>query len=107
MESGEKLRDLIAEKGWKQREFADMIDHSLSQLNKVLRGERNVSSKMIEKLIVVFPDLDLNWFLRNDVTIRNMVTEEGTPYKKELNPKQILKNMEQEIKALQSIMTQK
>ena len=107
MTAGEKLRQVLKENNLKQYEFAEAIGESLSNLNKVLRGERNVSSAMIEKIIGYFPDIDLNWFLKDDVTIRNMVNEEGDTYLKQSNPTQILQNMEEEIKALKSILPQK
>ena len=107
MKQGEKLRLLLKEKKLTQYEFAEAIEESLSQINKVLNGHRNVSSAMIEKIVGYFPEIDLNWFLKDDITIRSMVNEEGDTYLKQSNPTQILQNMEEEIKALKSILPQK
>lgn len=107
MQQGEKLKILYTEKGLTQREFAVDIKESLSQINKIVNGHRNVSAEFLQKLITYFQDLDLNWFLKEDVTIRNMVNEEGDSYEKQLNPMQLLDNMQAEIKALRGFLPQK
>jgi len=104
---GEKLKELYKEKGLTQAEFADAIDESISQVNKVVNGHRNVSSEMLQKIIKFFPLLDLNWFLKEDITLRSIVSEDGAVYKIEHNPSQILKNMEEELKVLKAILPQK
>ena len=104
---GEKLKELYKEKGLSQADFAEAIDESISHINKVVNGHRNISGEMLQKIIKFFPLLDLNWFLKEDITLRSMVSEDGAVYKTELNPSQILKNMEEEIKVLKKILPQK
>lgn len=66
MSLGNRMKSTLKKSGLKQREFAEQVEQDLTSLNKVLNGERTPSYELLEKFISFFPDLDLNWLMRDN-----------------------------------------
>ena len=81
MKPGDRLKDFIREKGYNQRDFASEISEKYSNLNKILNGHRDIYYDFICRLISKFPEIDLNWLLREDFDT-NYVLEPKINYKK-------------------------
>ena len=80
MRVGKKLKILINNKGLTQREFAEAIEENVTQVNKVLNGDRNPSYEMLCKSLSFFNDIDLNWLMRDNYSLNEnipKVNEEG------------------------------
>lgn len=63
---GTKLKVLLKNEGLSQRQFAEKIGENVTQLNKVLNGDRSPSFEMLEKTLAHFKDVDLNWLLKDE-----------------------------------------
>lgn len=79
---GAKIRKLIAvwgnNKGYPEKSYVTMFCNennlSYNQWNAYLRGSQNLGTKIIQQLISIFPDLNLNWLLKEDL---NMFTKQN------------------------------
>lgn len=77
---GKKLKILINNKGLTQREFAEAIEENVTQVNKVLNGDRNPSYELLIKSLSFFNDIDLNWLMRDNYNLNEdipKVNEDG------------------------------
>jgi hypothetical protein len=76
----EKIKAIIESKGLNNREVSKLMDG----YSEVMISNYNNSDKWkdnyIKKLLEVFPDLDLNYLLKDEEVIE-MVSEKGTQYK--------------------------
>lgn len=48
-----------------QAEMAKLLGLSLSYYEKLERGKRNLSGRVMKKIKMVFPDIDINIFFAN------------------------------------------
>jgi hypothetical protein len=70
---GDKIKSLIADygksKGYLEKSYVAMFceENALSynQWNAYTRGAQNIGTKVIHRLIEIFPDLNLNWLLKD------------------------------------------
>ncbi len=70
---GEKIRELIEDYGKANniaeksflRQFTEEFDLNYAQWSNYIRGEQNLGLKPIEKLIEIFPYINLNWLLKD------------------------------------------
>lgn len=105
MEVGNKIKALIKGRGLTQSQFADLIDENLTQLNKVLNGDRDPSFELLGKILNEFHEVDLNWLFRNYYQIHDsipIVNEDGATSNAELlddiqNIEEILLNMKKKV----------
>ena len=86
----EKLKRLIKTKYSKLSDLADKFDMNYTQLSQYVNGKK-ISIDFLTKIIQEFPDVDLNWLLRND----NILREGVEPYKRALTDKQIIDKIEE------------
>jgi len=66
------------------KKFAEDNNLNYNQWNAYTRGTQALGLKIIHTLMDVFPDLNMNWFLKNDY---NMFTTEKKDSEEELDPK--------------------
>lgn len=70
----EKIKQLIEvygkDKGYEEKahikRFCEDFSLSYTQWNAYLRGAQNVGIKIVEQLIDIFPNINLNWFLKDE-----------------------------------------
>lgn len=71
---GDKIKSLIVvygkEKGYPEKSYVAMFceDFQLNynQWNAYTRGAQNVGTKILQQLMEIFPNLNLNWLLKED-----------------------------------------
>ncbi|UOX35283.1 hypothetical protein LXD69_07130 [Flavobacterium sediminilitoris] len=84
---GEKIKQLISNYGaarnYPEKSYVVMFceDNNLNykQWSAYISGTQNLGIKIIDILMDIFPDLDLNWLLKNN---SNYVSEPTSNYKK-------------------------
>ncbi|MEP1487603.1 MAG: helix-turn-helix transcriptional regulator [Algibacter sp.] len=91
MKFEDKLRLLIKTKYIKLSDLAEKFDMNYSQLSQYVNGKK-VSIEFLVKIIQEFPEADLNWLLRDDVS--DSVEEHSESYKVILNNEQIIDKIE-------------
>ena len=57
-----KINEFRKSKGLTAEAFAKKLGYSSSTIIKVLYGERDPGRRFLEKLKMVFPDADMNYF---------------------------------------------
>ncbi len=65
MEFKDKIKGLVAENNMTQRSFAKEIDMEYGYVNKFFTG-RTPNMDFLMKVLEVFPEVDLNWLLREE-----------------------------------------
>lgn len=87
--------------------FCEDFDLNYKQWSAYTRGAQNMGMKIIDRLIEIFPKLNLNWLLKDDGYMFNdfdmplIVAEPGTPYGQSAFEKEVLSKlnaMHQDIK---------
>lgn len=106
MKIGDKLRIVTAEKYPRIGDLAKKFEMNYSQLSQYLNN-RDISIAFLSKVIREFPDVDLNWLLRNDEPIQNGVSEPIKGYKKRKNEREIVSDIETLLDELKSVLPQK
>lgn len=102
----EKLRNLLAEKGMTQTTFSEKVGMNKTHANKFFLG-RKPNMDFIQRIVKVFPDVDLNWLLIDGNTskrVNNLVNEPQENYS---SPEKVITEIEQKIEELKEIMAQK
>lgn len=99
MEFGDKLKQLIKSKYNRLGDLADKFEMNYTQLSQYVNGKK-VSIEFLTKIIHEFPEVDLNWLLREDTVLDDSVQENGGHYKKVLNKEQIIEEIEGLLKDL-------
>jgi len=107
MSVGKKLKKVLKEKKLKQYEFALAIDENITQVNKVLNDQRFISYEMLDKIMKFFPDLDMNWLLREDASQRNFVNETEEAYVAYRSPEKMIADIEKDLQLLKASFSKK
>tara|TARA_R110002049_G_scaffold206788_6_gene377220 strand:+ start:895 stop:1215 length:321 start_codon:yes stop_codon:yes gene_type:complete len=102
----EKLKQLIKTKYSKLSDLAEKFDMNYTQLSQYVNGKK-VSIEFLTKIIKEFPEVDLNWLLREDVSNGNNVNETAESYKAMLSNEQIISKIEVLLEDLKKQMVQK
>lgn len=108
--AGEKISRLIeiygANKGYPEKSylpmFCDDFNVNYSQWNAYTRGKQNIGAKIIDLLMEIFPDLNLNWLLKDDDNIfigseneTSVIVNEPEPkYSKKIGQEDIYSKLE-------------
>lgn len=104
MSLGSKLKKVLKDKKLKQKEFASAIDENLTQLNKVLNDQRPISIEMLTKVVKYFPDLDINWLVREDAERRHFANESSPEYYTPKSMDQLLNEIEHTVSRVRSML---
>ncbi|WP_299555719.1 helix-turn-helix transcriptional regulator [Seonamhaeicola sp.] len=99
----EKLKKVIKSKYATLSELAKEFDMNYSQLSQYVNGKK-ISIDFLNKIIKEFPEVDLNWLLR-DATERT-VNEERPYYKTFRDNEEIINRIEELLADLKSQLTQ-
>ncbi|MBJ6367957.1 helix-turn-helix domain-containing protein [Snuella sedimenti] len=100
MQFDEKLKQLIKSKYDRLGDLAEKFEMNYSQLSQYVNGKK-VSIEFLNKIIQEFPEVDLNWLLRDD---EDMVQEHSEAYKVILTNEQIVNRIEMLLKDLKKQM---
>ena len=115
---GAKIKSLIStygkNRGYPEKSYTAMFckdfELNYNQWNAYTRGAQVIGPKITQKLMEVFPNLNLNWFFKEDQNMfvgektETVTVKEPEPvYQKEITPEDIFYKMEEmliELKAL-------
>ena len=103
MKFGKKLKELLSARGISQAEYATAISMNTGLLNRYLKGEKP-SIDFIEKTLEFFPDIDANYFFKDEMMPG--VNEAGETYLKK-KPEAIMFEIENKWKELRTALAQK
>lgn len=103
---GKKLGQLLKERKLSQTKFGEDIGVNNVSINQYVKETRTPPTEILQKIIDYFPEVDLNWWLR-DSPVANSVSEEAVTYKKPLTPESLIENIELNLKELKAQMSQK
>lgn len=106
---GEKIRTLIEvygkEKGYPPKSYLSMFceenDVNYSQWNAHIGGRQVAGTKIIDKLMHIFPDLNMNWFLKDDPNMfisdnqETILNEPPAKYAKLVTTKDLMNKLEE------------
>ncbi|OEK07896.1 hypothetical protein A8C32_15580 [Flavivirga aquatica] len=104
MKFEDKLRQLIKTKYNRLSDLAEKFDMNYSQLSQYMNGKK-ISIEFLTKVIHEFPEVDLNWLLRDDK--ENVVQEDPVSYKAILDNDQIIDKIEKLLIDLKSQLAKK
>lgn len=62
----QKIKQILTENRYTQNQFAKEIGMNPTTLGRQLKGEQAMSASLIEKFLVVFPDVSAEWLLRDE-----------------------------------------
>lgn len=65
----ERFKMLMDRKGLKQKQLAEMLGCTPSNVNDIVKARRGVTGDMLQELCVLFPDLDADWLLKGEGTM--------------------------------------
>ncbi|WP_242085478.1 helix-turn-helix domain-containing protein [Aestuariivivens sediminis] len=98
----EKLKQLIKSKYNRLGDLAVKFDMNYSQLSQYVNGKK-ISIDFLKKIIQEFPEVDLNWLLRDDDQwTERAVNEFSEEYKTVMNNEQIIVKMERLLQELKN-----
>jgi len=72
----DRIKEYIEYKGITAGELAISLDVQRSNISHILNGRNKPGAALIEKMLVVFPDLNARWLLTGDGSMINSVSEE-------------------------------
>lgn len=102
MEFGPRFKKLLEQHGITQKKFAEDTGTHQGQTSRYLRGDESPSSEFIFKAIKYFPEVDANYFFKDNA---QEVNEDNTNYLRD--PFKIIDEIESKIKELRAVMPQK
>ncbi len=74
----ERIKEFIEYKGISAGDLANSLDVQRSNISHILNGRNKPGAALIEKLLLVFPDLNARWLLTGE---GNMVEQEDRKVK--------------------------
>ncbi|GGD29121.1 helix-turn-helix domain-containing protein [Hyunsoonleella pacifica] len=105
MKFEDKLRQLIKTKYSKLGDLADKFEMNYSQLSQYVNGKK-VSIEFLIKIIEEFPEVDLNWLLRENQS-NGMLNETSETYKTSTSKEEIISEIEILLKELKTQLASK
>jgi len=108
--SGKKFKRLIEiygiGKGYPEKsylpKFCEDFNLNYTQWNTYCRGKQNIGVKIIDILLEVFPNLNLNWFLKDEGEIFTseeentmVINEPNTEYSKKIEKEDLYEKMDE------------
>lgn len=65
-----KMKLFLEKEKVKQKDLASEINMNYTQVNNFINGNKKYSVKFLEKIMARFPDLDMNWLLRDSKPVK-------------------------------------
>ncbi|WP_026755069.1 helix-turn-helix domain-containing protein [Sediminibacter sp. Hel_I_10] len=104
MKFGSRLKEILEEKNISQIDFSKGAELNSGLVSRVLNGEKP-SSQFIYKTVEYLPEVDMNYLLKEDV--QGVLNESHSTYEKTLDPMDLIVDIENKIKNLKRVLTQK
>lgn len=101
MKFEDKLRQLIKTKYNTLTDLAEKFEMNYSQLSQYVNGKK-VSIEFLIKIIDEFPEVDLNWLLRDTSDSERILNETSARYKIMASNEEIISEIEFLLKELKS-----
>ena len=98
MNFNEKVQEFFDKKDLSNREVAKMMDYPEQLVSRHMHSDK-LSITWIQRLLDVFPDIDMNYLLKNV----DVLNEPGEDYKKKSVV--IIEEIEEKIKELKSLVS--
>lgn len=76
---GERLSYLIDSKGLNKSQFSKEYGFTDSAIRAMCSGDKPIGMKIVKRLIEVFPNLNLNWFLFGEGSINHIQYDINNP----------------------------
>lgn len=76
---GERLSYLIDSKGLNKSKFSKEYGFTDSAIRAMCSGDKPIGMKIIKRLVEVFPNLNLNWFLFGEGSINHIQYDINNP----------------------------
>lgn len=107
MEFAQKMKLLLEKEGISQKEFAHRVNMNYAHANKFFTG-RNPNMEFLEKVMLVFPKVNLNWLLipEQDEKVPDMLQEQGERYQNDTKAMAYIEEIEQNLSKLKSVLSQ-
>lgn len=107
MELGDKLRVVLEKNGFSIKAYSEKTGINYSQLSQYLNNSKNPSIQFLDRFFKEFPEVDLNWLLRDSVAAENFVMEQKENYSTPINNEDIIERIEYLLSNLKANLTQK
>lgn len=107
MDFGNRVKQLLKDKGLSSKEFALKIDEHPTALSSMLSGNRKPKAEFILKLVEAFPEVDLNWLFRGETTRNNELREDEVSYSTPNTPEVLIEKIEENLRSLKAQLAQK
>lgn len=78
---GERLKTILTEKGWKQKELAEALHMTPPTINDIIKGRANLTRDRAEDVIKLFPEYNLSWLLGIDDPVSLLLGQDDDYYK--------------------------
>lgn len=85
MAYNEKLHYFLKSKNMTNKEMAEMLSVSETMIGRYMSGDANFPPVFLSKLVLVFPDVDLNYIFSDEKSRMDEVAEEATVYPRTIN----------------------
>ena len=63
---GQRLKQLLSKQNMMQRELAEALGCTKEHISYIVRGKRNLTQEIAEKIILLFPHIPFNWLMGYD-----------------------------------------
>lgn len=109
----EKMKKIMDIKGLNNRDLSNKIGVNESLVSRWVNAE-NPSLTLINHLVQVFPDIDLNYLMKQEIPGKiyqpvldeNIMGEDSNSYKKEKSPQEIIEEIESNLNILKDKLAQ-
>ena len=106
MNFGKRVGELLKERKLSQKNFAEAINEDPVSVNRYIKGSRPPKVEFISKVVDYFPEVDLNWLFRG-TTSPSIANDEESVYTAPKTPTVIVEKIENELKELKALLSQK
>ncbi|WP_417200069.1 helix-turn-helix domain-containing protein [Bizionia sp.] len=107
MKLGDKLRVVLEKNGYSVKAYSKKTGINYTQLSQYLNNKRKPSIEFLDTFFNEFPEVDLNWLLRDSESAENFVMEQSEKYVTPINNDDIIKRMEYLLSNLKANLSQK
>ena len=99
-----KVQTLVVKFGGNSySKFAEMIGVSPTTISDICHGKTNVGGKVVLKIAAKFPEVDMNWLLKNESDL-SMVNEDQSKYISEKSELYDIEKLVRKVEELDAIV---
>ncbi len=107
MSIGITFQEYLKYNSIEQKDAAEKLEISAPQLSMMVNGKRPFHQETIEKLVKLWPDININWLFQEELSEENKVKEPGMGYIKTHEAEGIITDIEENLKKLRALVAQK